>query len=73
MAILDISKLQMYEFHYDVGCIRQKLRRTDDLYKDMKDSLDYYDTSDYPVGHPLQNDKTAKKNSSSTEPDRGPH
>jgi len=75
MAILDISKLQMYQFHYDVYVKkygdRAKLLftdtdslcyevRTDDLYKDMKDSLDFYDTSDYPKDHPLHDKKNAK-------------
>ena len=58
----------MYKFHYDeIMCkygSRAKLAYTDtdsfihyiqtpDLYKDMADNLDAYDTSDYPVNHPF--------------------
>ena len=75
MSILDISKLQMFNFHYDVIVKRYgdraKLLFTDtdslcyqiftnDLYKDMAENLDCYDTSDYPKGHPLHDKKNAK-------------
>ena len=58
----------MYKFHYEeilskYGS-RVKLPYTDtdsfiyhtqtpDLYKDMEDNMDAYDTFDYPVDHPL--------------------
>lgn len=75
MTILDISKVKMYQFHYDVYVKkygdRVKLLFTDtdslccevrmaDLSKDRKDSLDFHDTSDYPEGHPLRDNKNAK-------------
>ena len=65
----------MYRFHYEeilskYGS-RAKLTYTDtdaliyhiqtlDLYKDMADNMDAYDTSDYPVDHPLHSRKNAK-------------
>src|SRR6218665_3174885 len=75
MSILDISKLQMFNFHYDVIVKRYgdraKLLFTDtdslcyqiftnDLYKDMAENLDCYDPSDYPKDHPLHDKKNAK-------------
>ena len=68
MCILDISKLQMYQFHYDhilsLYGERAKLLftdtdslcyhiRTEDVYSDMSKHLSEYDTSDYPASHPL--------------------
>ena len=66
-CILDLSKITMYIFYYEeilqkYGS-RAKLSYTDtdlfiyhiqtyDLYKDMVNNLEAYDTSDYPVDHP---------------------
>ena len=69
-AILDLSKLLMYDFHY--GYIKKKygsdaeLCFTDtdsllydikckDIYKDMQEDNDMFDFSDYPHDHPLFN------------------
>jgi hypothetical protein len=62
LAILDLSKLHMYQFHYDF--IKEKYEdkatllftdtdsltyhiETEDLYKDMKDNSELFDFSDY--------------------------
>lgn len=75
MTILDISKLHMYQFYYDV--LKKKYNEhiklvytdtdsyviqtfTDDIYKDFKELHQYMDFSDYPVEHPCH-DKTNKK------------
>ena len=75
MAILDISKLHMYQFYYDV--LKKKHNEsiklvytdtdsyviqtfTEDIYKDFKEFNQYMDFSDYPVEHPCH-DKTNKK------------
>jgi hypothetical protein len=66
MSILDISKTLMYDFHYnfirkkygdrakllviDTDSLCYDLR-TDDLYKDIKDNQDLFDTSKYPKDH----------------------
>jgi len=68
-AILELSKLTMYEFHYDFilpkyGPDKARLLftdtdsltyhiKTDDLHKDMKDNMDKFDTSNFPEGHRL--------------------
>ncbi|XP_031619421.1 uncharacterized protein LOC116338364, partial [Contarinia nasturtii] len=66
MAVLDLSKILMYEFHYDhmkpqYGSNIQLMYtdtdsfiyeiKTDCFYEDMKKNLDRYDTSDYPVNN----------------------
>ena len=67
-GILVLSKITMYKFHYEdilskYGSLA-KLAYTDtdsfiydiqtpDLYKDMADNMNAYDTSDYPVDHPI--------------------
>jgi hypothetical protein len=67
-SILDLSKLTMYAFHYDVimkryGHERAKLLftdtdslcyelRTDNFYADVLADRFHYDTSDYPEDHP---------------------
>ena len=74
-CILDLSKIVMYQFHYETilpkyGSLA-KLAYTDtdwfiyhiqtpDLYKDMAENLDAYDTSDYPTDHPVYSKKNAK-------------
>ena len=66
-AILDLSKTLMYEFHYDH--IKSKYSKaelcftdtdsllydiqTEDVYADMANDQDLYDTSDYPKTHAL--------------------
>jgi hypothetical protein len=67
MTILDLSKMFMFTFHYDKILQRYgkkaKLLMTDtdsliyhietsDIYEDIIDDLDSYDTSDYPPSHP---------------------
>ena len=74
MTILDLSKLHMYQFYYDV--LKKyneniKLIYTDtdsyviqtmtgDVYKDFNEIKQHMDFSDYPVEHPCH-DKTNKK------------
>ena len=66
-CILDLSKIVIYQYHYKTiipkyGSLA-KLAYTDtdsfiyhiqtpDLYKDMAENLDVYDTSDYQTDHP---------------------
>ena len=72
MCVLDLSKTLMYEFYYrhldyKYGSKCQLLYtntdsllleiKTEDVYKDMKNSLFYYDTSDFPKDHPLHSQK----------------
>ncbi|XP_054272892.1 uncharacterized protein LOC128993158 [Macrosteles quadrilineatus] len=67
MSILDVSKTLMYDFHYNVIKARYGdkvqlqytdtdsltyLTYTDDVYEDMKEMQDFFDTSDYPPNHP---------------------
>ena len=69
-AILDLSKLLMYDFHY--GYIKTKYGndaqlcftdtdsllydiKCDDIYGDMAEDIDKFDFSDYPADHPLFN------------------
>ena len=67
-VVLEISKLLMYEFHYDVmkplfkNDITLLFTDTDsfcyniktlDLYHDLKEIAHHLDTSDYPPDHPL--------------------
>ena len=68
MSVLDLSKHLMYDFYYNhlKKLYTHNIRllyidtdslivhvQTDDLYKDMAQNLDDYDTSNYPAGHPL--------------------
>lgn len=74
-SVLELSKIHMYEFHYDV--IKKKYGDnarllftdtdslcyqifTDDLYEDMKKDSHLYDFSAYPKTHPCY-DETNKK------------
>ena len=75
MCVLDLSKTLMYDFYYNhlepkYGSKCQLLYtdtdsllldiKTEDVYKDMGDNLDYYDRSDFPKDHPLHS-QTNKK------------
>ncbi|KAF4521845.1 hypothetical protein B566_EDAN003719 [Ephemera danica] len=75
MAILDISKTLMYDFHYEtmVPMYGNKLSllymdtdsfvyeiRTDDFYKDMETISHRMDTSDYPKDHQLYSETNKK-------------
>lgn len=74
-TILDLSKLHMYDFHYNVmkpkyGDNIQLLMtdtdsfvykiKTDDFYEDMYNNSDYYDMSEYPKESDFYNDKNKK-------------
>ena len=66
-CVLELSKLLMYRFHYehilprygsnakllftDTDSLCYEIQ-TEDVYADMKQDLDLYDTSDYPQDHP---------------------
>jgi len=68
MTILDNSKILMYDFFYnhlkkqygskcellytDTDSLLVEIE-TEDVYEDMKNNMDLYDTSDYPKDHPL--------------------
>jgi hypothetical protein len=75
-TVLELSKVLMYKFHYekilpryspdkarllftDTDSLRYHIQ-TDDIYEDMQQNLDYYDTSGYPPTHPLYSPKNAK-------------
>ena len=75
-AILELSKLHMYKFHYEhikaQYAERAQLLFTDtdsltyhitteDVYSDMKMHQHIYDTSDYPKDHPLYSEVNKKK------------
>jgi len=75
MTILDNSKILMYDFYYNelkkqYGSKCEVLYtdtdslliliETDDVYEDMKNNMDLYDTSDYPKEHPLQSNTNKK-------------
>lgn len=67
-VVLDISKEIMYDFHFncmkkkygdaihvcgsDTDSLIYKIK-TDDVYNDMLEMKEWFDTSDYPVNHPL--------------------
>ena len=75
-AILDISKTLMYDFHYgyiklkygelarilftDTDSLCYEIQ-TDDFYKDIAEDVPkWFDTSNYPKGHPIQSEKNKK-------------
>lgn len=74
-AVLELSKLLMYRFHYDI--IRAQYGdsakllftdtdsltydiQTDDLYQDFAERKEHYDFSGYPRDHPLYTDENKK-------------
>ena len=73
-SILDLSKILMYDFYYNVmkkkfGNVQLLFTDTDllcvgidteDIYSDMGKFSDYFDTSDYPTDHPLHSVKNKK-------------
>ena len=76
MAVLDISKTLMYDFHYNT--IKHKYQdkaqllftdtdslcyhiKTDDLNSDRREDLEKYDTSNYPKDHSLYSSKFKKE------------
>jgi len=75
MTILDNSKILMYDFYYnelkkqygskcellytDTDSLLVEIE-TEDVYEDMKNNMDLYDTSDYPKGHPLHSNTNKK-------------
>ena len=74
-TILDLSKTIMYDFHYNVMTPRYGSNLnllftdtdslmyeifTDDIYQDMTQFQDYFDTSDYDSNHPLYSVKNKK-------------
>ena len=74
-SVLDLSKIVMYQFHYEVIKARYGNKaklcftdtdslcyeiETDDLYEDMNDQKDLYDFSEYPTDHPLYDLKNKK-------------
>ena len=74
-CVLELSKLIMYEFHYDkilpLYGMNAKLLFTDtdslcyeiktnDVYADMKENLDWFDTSDYSKEHTCYSAKNCK-------------
>ena len=75
MCILDLSKLHMYQFHYDVikKTYQDKAKllftdtdslcyhiRTDDFYKDMRDSKELYDMSNFDSSSEFYDDTNKK-------------
>ncbi|KAJ1520397.1 hypothetical protein ONE63_003532 [Megalurothrips usitatus] len=75
VAVLDISKEIMFDFHYNVMKKfygdNLKLLATDtdsliyevktlDVYYDMSQMISYFDTSDYPPDHPLHSNQNKK-------------
>ena len=75
MCILDLSKHLMYDFYYntlkktygsncellytDTDSLLLQIQ-TEDVYKDMAECPDLYDTSNYPKDHPLYSEKNKK-------------
>jgi hypothetical protein len=74
-SILDLSKLYMFTFYYEYLKPKygDKMRLlstdtdsfileiyTEDLYQDIKQDLDHFDTSDYPPDHELYSSKNKK-------------
>ena len=75
MCVLELSKTLMYDFYYNhlepkYGSNCQLLYKdtdsllleikTEDVYKDMGENLDYHGTSDFPKDHPLHSKMNKK-------------
>ena len=74
-CVLELSKLTLFEFHYnkilplyggnvkllftDTDSLCYELK-TEDVYADMAQNLDWFDTSDYPPNHPCYSNKNCK-------------
>ena len=80
-SVLELSKITMYEFHYDhimkkYGSNAQLLYtdtdsfmyhiKTKDLYRDMADDLDTYDTSNFDKSTPCTARPTRRSSGSSS-------
>lgn len=76
MSILDISKTFIYDFHYNVMLKKYNKNlqllytdtdsliyhiKTVDFYKDMKNMLHYFDTSNYPKNHECYSETNKSK------------
>ena len=73
-SVLELSKLHMYDFHYNHMCAKYQLRllftytdslayavQTDDIYRDMTDdAASRYEFSEYPRDHPLDDASNRK-------------
>jgi hypothetical protein len=74
-CVLDLSKLLMYNFHYNVMRVKYGDEacllftdtdslcysiKTQDFYQDMGTMIELFDTSEYPVDHPLFSHENAK-------------
>ena len=75
-SVLELSKLHMYDFHYrkmiprypnqlslcftDTDSLLYEVE-TSDIFRDMYNSINNYDFSDYPIDHPNYNTKNKKK------------
>ncbi|GFR10558.1 uncharacterized protein TNCT_533061 [Trichonephila clavata] len=70
-VILELSKVLMYNFHYNhikkrymdkanTDSLTYEIE-TEDIYKDTRENLDIYDTSDYPQDHALYSEKNKKR------------
>jgi hypothetical protein len=74
-AVLDVSKLVIFDYHYNVMVKRYGSNArllfsdtdslcyhlfTDDVYRDMAEYIDLLDTSSYPRDHPLYSAVNAK-------------
>ena len=76
MTVLDVSKLLMFQFHYDYILPKYDTRAkllmtdtdsliyhimTDDVYKDIANDINLFDTSDYPPDHPCYSTLNKKR------------
>ena len=74
-SILDLSKITMYRFHYQqiIAKYGNKAKltythtdsfiylfETKNIYDNMTANIDAFDTSEYPITHPLHSKKNAK-------------